>query len=1624
MLGGAWPASGTDYYVDDGSNTGDLWTPAAIGTDFNDGLTPTTPKATLGNLIGTVALAAGDVVYIDTGSYGSGVVISNTVAGAAGNPVWFRGSTNGVVYSGSGVIITVQGQHVRITDVRALGGSEGLRLSGAQNCIVERVAAITNSSFNFNLADANVKSNQFRNCVGVTVNGNAFRAFGSANSVERSVWISSGSVAVQLSGAAVVSNFTGCIVAGRYGFANSILTPQSGSRNMFWDTLPGADMENVADLQRLLPAWQGNTMANPLFANAESYDFHLKSPAGFVSNGVWVVDPGAPHSPAIDFGPVGVAVGDEPAPNGNRLNAGMYGGTEQASKSRTDDWLFAMSYNGGGSLIQTGRLEWVAGNLGAGALVNLQYSTNRGGAWIDIATNVLADAESYVWAPVFSHPAVLWRVASRTNAAVVSTNARIFSVRATTNVAFTFYANDNSTAQDVYCSVVGNATNTGISSNSPMPGLHEIVTTFDLEGGDVVYLDTGSYVTPTITNGLFDSGRAGAPVRILGSPNGTTLSRGSTLADVLDISGASHLEIEHLALADGRYGLVGTSSADVALRNVHFTGNRYGVNLSGAAARHVFERCLAANNTEIGYYNISTSSRSNVWLNGAMWGNPTILYARTNVLAVSNSILGNGTTLMGNQIVPGDYNVAWNVGVGAAPSFTALQDAGFGWSNSLYADPLFADATNGDYHVRSAEGRYDPGISGFVQVDTNTSPAIDLGDPAAAYGTEEDPNGGRLNAGLFGNTAQASKSRTNAWIQLASYLNGGTLNAQDGAWVRWNAGAYEPGATVTIWLSRDNGDSWEALSTNAAATDGHYFYQVAIPDNSSSRDALLRVELNGTAPAAESVSPTNFTYRNGTFAFYVNDDSLDGDAYCSAIGDDANAGSSPGAPMRNLHALINKLGQLGAGDRIYVDTGVYTATNVVKLTAPFSGAATNPVVLLGSPNRLAGGSLFRSLSGTVPRPLGIDVQPGVSNLIVQDLVLSNVVRGVAMTNVANVTLDGVEVRGATSRAFDLQYLSRSNELIRCVAHGGGIGVYLNQASNVAVRHSVFYDNAANAVYLGAVAGLALENSVLASTATNAALISLAATNLFSSDYNGLHAGPFTRVGENRTTGAKADNLAAWQGLTGGLDAHSVPGDPQLADPAAFDYHLKTKETLGRLQLNGQRANDSTSSPLLDAGNPATPIGDEPGLNGGRVNVGKYGGTAEASIAVSTPWLLPVSFADAGSVSNAPVSLLWLAGGGWSTQTVAVGVSVDGGKTWTNAAATGVPATNGAAVWDPAGLPDTPAVVWRVVCENDTNLWAQSTNFFAIRKAPLNLYVATADTNEAVYVSGPGAADNWTASTAAPLNSLRSLFARFDLEAGDQIWVDTGTYEESEAIRITMKDSGTSNQPVRVTGNAARPYDGTVLKRTSRTLGSYVVHLQYSDGLAFDSLMVSNAFTGIHADNGGFIEVERVRAGYCVTNAIFAGPNTRMELRRSILEQSLYHGLQANTGAVVKAIGNLMRDNGMANVALRGGDVEVKNSILEAIGSLRHVYYFATTGGRLDSDYNNVRATDGANVGGGSDQPADRFLIDWQISTAFSNDVNSFGYAADFADPDNLDFHLMSEYGRYDPVAGAYVTNDL
>jgi hypothetical protein len=100
-------------------------------------------------------------------------------------------------------------------------------------------------------------------------------------------------------------------------------------------------------------------------------------------------------------------------------------------------------------------------------------------------------------------------------------------------------------------------------------------------------------------------------------------------------------------------------------------------------------------------------------------------------------------------------SLEWDVGnINLEPRF----------ADSGYWDPNGTDWTDrddfwvdGDYHLKSQAGRWDPTKQTWI-VDDVTSPCIDAGDPNSPIGHEPFPNGGRINMGAYGGTAEASKS--------------------------------------------------------------------------------------------------------------------------------------------------------------------------------------------------------------------------------------------------------------------------------------------------------------------------------------------------------------------------------------------------------------------------------------------------------------------------------------------------------------------------------------------------------------------------------------------------------------------------------------------------------------------------------------------------------------------------------------------------------------------------------------------------------------------------------------------------------------------------------------------------
>jgi hypothetical protein len=86
----------------------------------------------------------------------------------------------------------------------------------------------------------------------------------------------------------------------------------------------------------------------------------------------------------------------------------------------------------------------------------------------------------------------------------------------------------------------------------------------------------------------------------------------------------------------------------------------------------------------------------------------------------------------------------------------------------------------------------------------------------------------------------------------------------------------------------------------------------------------------------------------------------------------------------------------------------------------------------------------------------------------------------------------------------------------------------------------------------------------------------------------------------------------------GQNNGNISMDPQFADPANGDYHLKSR--YGRYLASQDRwVTDSVTSPCIDAGDPSVYPGRERIPRGGRINMGAYGGTPFASLSGWPSW---------------------------------------------------------------------------------------------------------------------------------------------------------------------------------------------------------------------------------------------------------------------------------------------------------------------------------------------------------------------------------------------------------------------
>jgi len=805
LLGSA--AYATDYYVNDASTVNDNWC-TAVGNDANDGLTPGMPKATVQAVLSTYALAPGDTVYLDTGTY---ELAANTAvaAGTSGSRVVFAASPYGVTIdrgnTASHTCCWSIGGYVTLTTAASAKypsvPQSWLKLTGAYygvavggNCIVSRCDlngnAYTGAYFTAygtngivenclarNNGDSGIcwgygSSGLARNC---TVYGNPNGMKGdftwSTMSLENNIICAdgAGNCCVFTWGGVGASDYNdfyaanGASMVWIYVYARSFI--------LLWPTLA---------------EWRGATgndthsiCKDPLLVDPVGGDFHLQSSAGSYHDGAWTADAG--DSPCIDTG-VGTA-GDEPSPNATPLHAagtgarnmGAYGGTEQGSKTYAARQFILYEPIGAENYLNQAvpvniRWTWVGADWSPSDTVRFDYVSPFGG-WTPVsgAGDVLIGSGAFSWdiSALMKWP--WYRVRGTCNQA--GTAADLSAVKFRIGWKLIFYVNDVSHVNDNWCTAVGNDASDGLSPGAPKGTVQAIVDTYDLEPGDDVCIDTGTYdLSGNIGVGLLDGGSLTDHVTFAASPYGVTINRGDTTQFACCWNIDSYVTVttamsskyparpQRWMELTGAY--VGVYLGDhCTVSRCDLYDNAYaGAYFAAYQSDGMVENCLARSNGVCGLcwgYHSSGMAR-----NCTTSGNPCGMRGDflASTMSLENNIIcadgaGNYGVFTYGTIAAADYNYVY-VANGAAA----------GLSGAVICPPLFADASGGDFHVRSFAGRYDPASGLPPEIpeawtsDADTSPCIDYGNPASDCANEPAPNGTRINAGAYGNTEQASKS--------------------------------------------------------------------------------------------------------------------------------------------------------------------------------------------------------------------------------------------------------------------------------------------------------------------------------------------------------------------------------------------------------------------------------------------------------------------------------------------------------------------------------------------------------------------------------------------------------------------------------------------------------------------------------------------------------------------------------------------------------------------------------------------------------------------------------------------------------------------------------------------------
>jgi Ca2+-binding RTX toxin-like protein len=455
------------------------------------------------------------------------------------------------------------------------------------------------------------------------------------------------------------------------------------------------------------------------------------------------------------------------------------------------------------------------------------------------------------------------------------------------------------------------------------------------------------------------------------------------------------------------------------------------------------------------------------------------LSLKNNIVNVSNG----GSTFNVANTAETNFASDWNLfhlsggatmGVWGGQAVGTFLDWRFGTGfdiDSTDVDPQFTDVAHGNYRLLAA------------------SSAIDRGDPASAFANEPGNNGGRINLGFEGNTAQATQSPSRL-VQVLSPNGLDKLAQGQATTITWRSSGITGATSARVEASPDNGTNWELIAANASVDATGSGSLIWTPDfQTNGNTALIRVTMSGISDTSDKP----FLVANGGHDYYVNDGSTAGDEVTTAVGNNLNSGKSPDKPVASLEALLSSY-KLGAGDIVHVDTGTYI--DLVDLTFGPNASGTGPgaeqtltiqgptgggAAVFNRADTVNNASVFTLNNARYVTFANLDVTGAVNGFVISDYINGSVVHdaisvGISIVNTsihdnANdglylytypadvniaLTIDHSKIFNNTNAGLELNWLNGAT-IINNEFFANSVGIYTG-AINTTIAGNSVHDN--------------------------------------------------------------------------------------------------------------------------------------------------------------------------------------------------------------------------------------------------------------------------------------------------------------------------------------------------------------------------------------------------------------------------------------------------------------------------------------------------------------------------------------------------------------------------------------